>query len=185
MFTGDVLFRDAVGGGPADVVHDSVMDGLMTLSPELRVLPGHTDETTIGREWEVNPFVTYWRGVDAVARRDRPGGRRRRRARRLVARLRRQGQGARRLPSVAASSTVARAIVGGRRRVEAGRLTRFGHRRRERDGQPRAPATRRYAPAVGTYSAEAGLDGNTQGRRQSLVRGQGRGHQGGACRHVA
>ena len=25
--------------------------------------PGHTDETTIGREWEHNPFVVYWRGV--------------------------------------------------------------------------------------------------------------------------
>jgi hydroxyacylglutathione hydrolase len=62
-FSGDVLFRDAVGGGPADVVRRSVMEGLMTLSPGLRVLPGHTDETTIGREWEHNPFVTYWRGT--------------------------------------------------------------------------------------------------------------------------
>ena len=62
-FSGDVLFRDAVGGGPADVVKRSVMDGLMTLPLGLRVLPGHTDETTIGREWESNPFVTYWRGV--------------------------------------------------------------------------------------------------------------------------
>lgn len=64
-FSGDVLFRDAVGGGPADVVRRSVMDGLMTLPHELRVLPGHTDETTIGREWDENPFVTYWRGVTA------------------------------------------------------------------------------------------------------------------------
>ncbi len=38
------------------------MDVLMTLPPETRVLPGHTEETTIGREWEENPFVTYWRG---------------------------------------------------------------------------------------------------------------------------
>lgn len=62
-FSGDVLFRDAVGGGPADVVQRSVMGGLMTLPPGLRVLPGHTEETTIGREWESNPFVTWWRGV--------------------------------------------------------------------------------------------------------------------------
>lgn len=62
-FSGDVLFKDAVGGGPADVVKRSVMEGLMTLAPELRVLPGHTEETTIGREWEHNPFVTYWRGA--------------------------------------------------------------------------------------------------------------------------
>jgi len=62
-FSGDVLFKDAVGGGPADVVRRSVMEGLMTLSPKTRVLPGHTEETTIGREWERNPFVVYWRGV--------------------------------------------------------------------------------------------------------------------------
>ncbi len=62
-FSGDVLFKDAVGGGPADVVEHSVMEGLMTLAPGIRVLPGHTDETTIGREWESNPFVVYWRGV--------------------------------------------------------------------------------------------------------------------------
>jgi len=62
-FSGDVLFKDAVGGGPADVVRHSVMEGLMTLPPTIRVLPGHTGETTIGREWESNPLVTYWRGV--------------------------------------------------------------------------------------------------------------------------
>ena len=28
------------------------------------MLPGHTDETTIGREWEHNPFVRVWRGSD-------------------------------------------------------------------------------------------------------------------------
>ena len=63
-FSGDTLFLDSVGGGPADVVRDSVMERLMTLDHELRVLPGHTDETTIGREWEQNPFVRYWRGLD-------------------------------------------------------------------------------------------------------------------------
>jgi glyoxylase-like metal-dependent hydrolase (beta-lactamase superfamily II) len=67
-FSGDILFRDAVGGG-ADVraIRRSVMDVLMNLPPETRVLPGHTDETTIGREWEENPFVRFWRGVDPAA----------------------------------------------------------------------------------------------------------------------
>jgi hydroxyacylglutathione hydrolase len=52
-----------VGGGPdAAPIRASVMDTLMTLPHEVRVLPGHTDETTIGREWEENPFVRYWRG---------------------------------------------------------------------------------------------------------------------------
>ena len=63
-FTGDTLFRDAVGGGPAEEIRRSVMDVLMSLPHDLRVLPGHTDETTIGREWESNPFVRHWRGLD-------------------------------------------------------------------------------------------------------------------------
>jgi glyoxylase-like metal-dependent hydrolase (beta-lactamase superfamily II) len=61
-FSGDTLFRDAVGGGDPARVRQSVMDVLMALPPETRVLPGHTDETTIGREWEENPFVLFWRG---------------------------------------------------------------------------------------------------------------------------
>jgi glyoxylase-like metal-dependent hydrolase (beta-lactamase superfamily II) len=63
-FTGDTLFRDAVGGGAVDEIRRSVMDVLMALPPETRVLPGHTDSTTIGREWEENPFVRFWRGLD-------------------------------------------------------------------------------------------------------------------------
>ena len=63
-FTGDVLFKDAVGGGNFEQIRSSVMDVLMKLQPETRVLPGHTDETTIGREWEHNPFVRVWRGED-------------------------------------------------------------------------------------------------------------------------
>jgi hydroxyacylglutathione hydrolase len=65
LFSGDTLFRDAVGGGPADQVRDSVLR-LMALPVETRVLPGHTDETTIGRELEHNPFVRYWRGEAAA-----------------------------------------------------------------------------------------------------------------------
>ncbi len=63
-FTGDTLFRDAVGGGRAEELRRSVMDVLMMLPHRTRVLPGHTDETTIGREWEENPFVRFWRGLD-------------------------------------------------------------------------------------------------------------------------
>jgi len=63
-FTGDTLFRDAVGGGPGGELKHSVMDVLMALPHETRVYPGHTDETTIGREWEQNPFVRFWRGLD-------------------------------------------------------------------------------------------------------------------------
>jgi hydroxyacylglutathione hydrolase len=62
--TGDVLFKDAVGGGDFEQIRHSVMEVLMKLPHELRVLPGHTGETTIGREWEQNPFVRVWRGIE-------------------------------------------------------------------------------------------------------------------------
>jgi glyoxylase-like metal-dependent hydrolase (beta-lactamase superfamily II) len=62
--TGDVLFKDAVGGGDFGQIKRSVMDVLMQLPDETRVLPGHTDETTIGREREANPFVRVWRGAE-------------------------------------------------------------------------------------------------------------------------
>jgi hydroxyacylglutathione hydrolase len=64
VFTGDTLFKDSVGGGDFEQVRDSVMNVLMKLPLETRVLPGHTDETTIGREWELNPFIRVWRGVE-------------------------------------------------------------------------------------------------------------------------
>jgi hydroxyacylglutathione hydrolase len=64
VFTGDTLFKDSLGGGNFEQIRSSVMDVLMKLPPETRVLPGHTDETTIGREWEENPFVRVWRGVE-------------------------------------------------------------------------------------------------------------------------
>jgi hydroxyacylglutathione hydrolase len=65
-FSGDTLFAGSVGGSQSsyDDLRRSVMDVLLTLPPEVRVLPGHTDETTVGREWDENPFVRVWRGVD-------------------------------------------------------------------------------------------------------------------------
>lgn len=66
-FTADVLFKDTVGGTLNDSyesLHRSIMEVLMKLPPETRVLPGHTDATTIGDEWEANPFIRIWRGVD-------------------------------------------------------------------------------------------------------------------------
>jgi hydroxyacylglutathione hydrolase len=74
--TGDTLFRDAVGGGDVDEVRRSVMEVLLTLPDEMRVLPGHTDETTIGRERESNPFIRVWSGVEPEGtERVRVGGR--------------------------------------------------------------------------------------------------------------
>jgi hydroxyacylglutathione hydrolase len=65
-FTGDTLFAGSVGGtrDSFDEVRRSVMDVLMGLPPDVRVYPGHTDETTIGWELEHNPFIRVWRGLD-------------------------------------------------------------------------------------------------------------------------
>ena len=64
VFSGDTLFKDAVGGGDFEAIRRAVMDVYMAMPHDRRVLPGHTDETTIGREWEHNPFVRVWRGVE-------------------------------------------------------------------------------------------------------------------------
>ena len=71
VFTADVLFKGTVGGtmapgasGFADLV-SSVMR-LMELPPTTTVHPGHKEPTTIGAEWERNPFVRIWRGLDST-----------------------------------------------------------------------------------------------------------------------
>ena len=74
VFTGDTLFKDSVGGGDLDQVRRAVMDVLLGLPNQTRVLPGHTDETTIGRERRQNPFVRYWRGLEEGRERCRVGG---------------------------------------------------------------------------------------------------------------
>jgi glyoxylase-like metal-dependent hydrolase (beta-lactamase superfamily II) len=70
VFTGDTLFRGSVGGvrapghtSYADLRH-SIMETLMGLPPETVIRPGHTDPTTVREEWETNPFVRIWRGLD-------------------------------------------------------------------------------------------------------------------------
>ncbi len=68
VFTGDTLFRDSVGGGDFAGIRRSVMEVLMRLPPAMPVYPGHAEETTIGREWEENPFVRVWRGADPEGR---------------------------------------------------------------------------------------------------------------------
>ena len=68
-FTGDVLFKGTVGGtrgagGSYPELVRSIMERLMKLPPETRVHPGHREATTIAEEWESNPFVRVWRGLD-------------------------------------------------------------------------------------------------------------------------
>ncbi|HET8673960.1 MAG TPA: MBL fold metallo-hydrolase [Thermoleophilaceae bacterium] len=70
VFTGDTLFKNSVGGVRApgsttfeDLKH-SIMEVLMKLDHSITVRPGHTDPSTIGEEWENNPFIRVWRGLD-------------------------------------------------------------------------------------------------------------------------
>ncbi len=76
VFTGDTLFRGSVGGTRApghagfEDLRRSILEKLMRLSPAMTVHPGHAEDTTIGDEWEANPFIRAWRGIDPVE--DRP-----------------------------------------------------------------------------------------------------------------
>ncbi|MGD0273070.1 MAG: MBL fold metallo-hydrolase [Gaiellaceae bacterium] len=65
-FSGDTLFAGSVGGSGSSYadLRRSIMEVLLTLPPETRLLPGHSDETSVAREWEQNPFVRIWRGLD-------------------------------------------------------------------------------------------------------------------------
>jgi hydroxyacylglutathione hydrolase len=70
VFTGDTLFKGSVGGvrAPGHTTYtdlrDSIMGTLMELPAETIVYPGHTDATSVGREWEQNAFIRVWRGLD-------------------------------------------------------------------------------------------------------------------------
>jgi hydroxyacylglutathione hydrolase len=62
LFTGDTLFRDSIGrtdlwGGSFPAIERSIREKLYVLPEDLRVMPGHGEETTIGREKSGNPFV--------------------------------------------------------------------------------------------------------------------------------
>jgi len=74
IFTGDTLFKGSVGGVRApgstsfDDLRRSIMQVLMKLPGGTRVHPGHSEPTTIAEEWERNPFVRLWRGLDEEGR---------------------------------------------------------------------------------------------------------------------
>lgn len=65
IFSGDQLFAGSIGrtdlpGGSYSQLMASMRDQVMTLDDEVRVLPGHGPETTIGRERAMNPFRDEW-----------------------------------------------------------------------------------------------------------------------------
>lgn len=62
LFTGDHLFAGSIGrtdtpGGSLEQLLDSMEEKILPLPDEVRVLPGHFDTTTIGREKATNPFL--------------------------------------------------------------------------------------------------------------------------------
>ena len=62
MLVGDTLFAGSVGrtdfpGGDWDALVASIREKLFILPDDVRCLPGHEGETTIGRERRTNPFV--------------------------------------------------------------------------------------------------------------------------------
>jgi glyoxylase-like metal-dependent hydrolase (beta-lactamase superfamily II) len=69
VITADVLFKGTVGGtkapaatGYADLKRSVLR--LLDLPAETRLHPGHREPTTVADEWEHNPFVRVWRGLD-------------------------------------------------------------------------------------------------------------------------
>jgi hydroxyacylglutathione hydrolase len=62
LVAGDTLFRDSIGrtdlpGGDGRQILRSIHEKLMPLPDETVVIPGHGENTTMGREKEFNPFL--------------------------------------------------------------------------------------------------------------------------------
>ena len=62
LFSGDQLFAGSIGrtdlpGGDFEQLMQSMRDEVLVLDDDIRVLPGHGPETTIGRERRTNPFL--------------------------------------------------------------------------------------------------------------------------------
>ena len=60
--TGDVLFKEGIGrtdlwGGDYDALINSIENKLFSLPDDVKIYPGHGDESTIGYEKQYNPFL--------------------------------------------------------------------------------------------------------------------------------
>ena len=62
LFTGDTLFRESIGrtdlpGGDYSWIMRSIIDYLLPLGDEVKIYPGHGEESNIGHESMYNPFI--------------------------------------------------------------------------------------------------------------------------------
>jgi hydroxyacylglutathione hydrolase len=62
MFSGDLLFAGSIGrtdlpGGDHPTMLRSLRDKVLPLPDDVAVLPGHGEQTSIGRERATNPFL--------------------------------------------------------------------------------------------------------------------------------
>ncbi len=76
MYSGDLLFAGSIGrtdlpGGDTGQMMRSLADVVLPQPPEMVVLPGHGEQTTIGHELGSNPFLDQARSL----RLDQPPGR--------------------------------------------------------------------------------------------------------------
>ncbi len=66
LFAGDVIFHHSIGrtdlpSGDYDTLIKSIREQVLTLPDDVRILPGHMGETTVGEERRGNPFLVYSR----------------------------------------------------------------------------------------------------------------------------
>lgn len=62
LFGGDCLFAGSIGRTDLpycdhDTLMQSIIHKILPLGDEVQILPGHGEATTIGREWQTNPFI--------------------------------------------------------------------------------------------------------------------------------
>ena len=73
MFSGDLLFAGSIGrtdlpGGDHPTMLRSLAAKVLTLPDDIVVLPGHGEQTSIGRERATNPFLQDLDEVDSATR---------------------------------------------------------------------------------------------------------------------
>ena len=73
LFSGDLLFAGSIGrtdlpGGDHPTMLRSLRDKVLPLADDVVVLPGHGEQTSIGRERATNPFLLELQGSDEAGR---------------------------------------------------------------------------------------------------------------------